>query len=208
MKHMILFLLPILMLSGCDSFNEINTGLAQGKHDCSMWEYFRKDKTNWDSVMIAIDHAGIRNIFDGTHPDYREGITFFGMTNYSIKLFIMHSRTPDWKPKYQGIRDIPTDICRKMILSHVIKGKKTSTDFEFEVKGTLTGGSLITSLSGTQLRIYRIKNPYHQTPDAGPEFLAIHALESGQMANVASSNIETTTGIVHALSYEYEWTEL
>lgn len=45
-------------------------------------------------------------------------------------------------------------------------------------------------------------------PDIGEEGLGIHALKSGYQAKVASSNIETTNGVVHALSYTYQMTEL
>ena len=64
------------LLSSCDDDYFHDSGLADGKHDCTMWEYFQTDGENWDSTMILIEHAGLKEVFDGTNPDYKE-ITFF-----------------------------------------------------------------------------------------------------------------------------------
>ncbi len=95
-----------------------------------------------------------------------------------------------------------------MLLSHVVPGRMMKTDFDYEVKGTLTGGTMVTTLSGVELRVYRTRSEYGGVPDIGAEGLAIHAIISGQMASVASANIETRSGVVHSLSYTYQFTEL
>jgi len=64
------------------------------------------------------------------------------------------------------------------------------------------------TLTGKDLRVYRIKTDYMGIPDIGPEGLAIHALESGHIVRVASADIEMNNGMVHSLSYSYMWTEL
>ena len=46
------------LLSSCDDDYFHDSGLADGKHDCTMWEYFQTDGENWDSTMILIEHAG------------------------------------------------------------------------------------------------------------------------------------------------------
>ena len=76
------------------------------------------------------------------------------------------------------------------------------------MKGTLAGGTVVKTLLGIELRVYRTKSGYNGVPDIGAEGLAIHALVSGQMATVASADIEVTNGVVHALDYTYLFTQL
>lgn len=202
---MVLFL---FIFGGCTKYDEINTGIHDGKHDCMMLEYFQNGRGSWDSLVIAIRHAGIEDIFSGKATGYEHGITFFGMTNYSIKHFLKHTLDENGERIYMQVTDIPRDLCRTMILSHVIEGKMMMQDFDYEVKGTLDGGTVKKTLTGKDLRIYRITSPEGNIPDAGPEYLGIHALESGVIALIESCNIETTNGVVHSLRSEYEWTEL
>ena len=55
--------------------------------------------------------------------------------------FLFKTVDEEYEMMYSSIDDIPVEICRQFILSHVIREKWLSTDFEFENKGTLTGGS-------------------------------------------------------------------
>lgn len=207
MKPCLYIALILFVMNGCVQYDVIDTGLAQKNHDCPMWEYFHTDAYNWDSVIVAIEHAGLRDLFEGKDPDYPQ-ITFFGMTNYSVKHFIMHTKDGIGKQKYNSIQDIPKEECRRMILCHVLKGRYTQDYFDYEIKNTLKGGTEMTALTGIKLRVYRTTSSFNDVQDIGPEGLGIHALVSGLMARVASSDIQTQTGIVHSLTYDYEWTEL
>lgn len=208
MKKYILLSITILVitLAGCDNDYFHDTGKANGKHDCTMWEYMKGDHENWDSTVLLIERAGLQSLFDGTGED--KEITFFGPTNMSVMQFLFKTVNDDYEMIYNSINDIPVELCRQMILSHVIKGKKTSTGFDYEVKGTLTGGTGVKNLAGNDLRVYRVKGEYAGIPDIGPEALYVHSLLFGHIALIASSNIETTNGIVHSLSTSYQFTEL
>lgn len=196
----------ILILScGKDQYHD--TGLANGKHDCSVWEYMQQDGTNWDSVIMMIQRAGLQSIFDGSNPQYSE-ITFFGPVNYAVRQFLYKTEDEEGERIYHSIQDVPVEICRQMVLSHVVPKRMLEKDFDYEIKGTDTGGTIVQTLTGIDLRVYRIKTPYNGIPDIGPEYLAIHALEKGHKADVASADIECTNGIVHSLSNSYEMVEL
>ena len=106
MKKYLCYIGIILAVYACDKNEFHDTGLAYGKHDCSMWEYFAKDHADWDSVVMMIERAGLVNIFDGTHPQYKE-ITFFGITNLSVNQFLVKNLDENKAMKYQGVRDIP-----------------------------------------------------------------------------------------------------
>lgn len=207
MKQIFIILIGLLSLGGCEKYDIIDTGKAKGVYEGSMWEYFHTNHYDWDSVVVAIEHAGVRDIFEGTNPDYPE-ITFFGMTNWSVKHFIMHTLDDNGNQQYSCIRDIPAEECRRMILSHVAKGKQMKDSFDFEIRNTLEGGTEVVSLVGHKLRVYRIRTDFGSLLGQGAVGLGVHGLESGQVAAVASSDIQTDNGVVHSLSYEYEWTEL
>lgn len=194
------------ILCSCEDYYH-DSGLANGKHDCTMWEYFKSQPGDWDSTMILIEHAGLKDVFDGTNPGYKE-ITFFGVTNLSIEQFLVKTIDDDWEPVYNRVKDIPADLCREMLLSHVIAGKMMKSECAHEVKGTLTGGTMTKTLSGVELRVYRTKSGYGGIPDIGAEGLRIHAPVSGNMASIASADIEVTNGVAHALDYTYQLTRL
>ena len=205
MKGYIFLIGVFCILCSCEDYYH-DSGLANGKHDCTMWEYFESQPGDWDSTMILIEHAGLKSIFDGS-GEYKQ-ITFFGVTNLSIEQLLVKTIDDDWEPIYNRVKDIPVDLCREMLLSHIIPGKIMKTGFDYEVKGTLTGGTMVTTLSGVELRVYRTKSSYGGVPDIGAEGLRIHAPVSGNIASIASADIEVTNGVVHSLDYTYQFTQL
>ena len=72
----------LVILSACTDYQYIDTGLANGKHDCTVWEYLHSQPDDWDSTIIMIEHVGMKEYFDGSRQN--EQITFFGITNLSI----------------------------------------------------------------------------------------------------------------------------
>ena len=208
MKKCALFIIGFMIIfCGCGKDYFHDTGLANGKHDCTIWEYMQQDRENWDSTILVIKRAGLQSLFDGTDGENKE-ITFFGPTNMSIMQFLFKTVDEEYEMMYSSIDDIPVEICRQFILSHVIREKWLSTDFEFENKGTLTGGSEETNLAGNPLRIYRTKGEYMGIPGIGAETLYVHSLTFGHIVLIASSNIEMTNGTVRSLSNSYQFTEL
>ena len=169
-----------------------------------MMDYLRSDHNNWDSIVVAIEYAGLTDIFEGTNPDYKE-ITFFGPTNMSIRKFFLEQTG---EAIYHTIREIPVELVKDMILAYLVEGKKMKETFDYEVKGTLTGGTEVYSLNNVKLRVYRTQSEFNGIPDIGAEGLKIHAEISGQMASIASADIESYNGVVHSLSNRFTWVEL
>lgn len=197
-KLIILFIVPLLYC--CTVLDDpIDTGIAESNIDQTMWEHFVND-TAWQQVTSAIEHAGIKYMFDGSDPDYQE-VTFFGVTNQSIIRFLIENELKD-------VSDLAPEKCKMMLLSHMVTGKIMKDDCEFEIKGTNEGGTIVTSLTGKKIRIYRITTPGIHGPESGPQYLAIHALESGFKADVVSADNEFKNGVMHTLIDSYTWTEL
>lgn len=202
--HLVIVL--IIVFCSCDDYFH-DSGLAHGKHDCTAWEYFHTSGVDWDSTILLIERAGLVDLFDGKDVEYPE-ITFFGVTNLSILQFLLKTVGTDGNPIYGQIEDIPVDLCREMLLSHVIGKRMMKEEFGFENRGTLTGGTVVKTLTGIELRVYRTRSDFKDIPDIGAEGLAIHALQSGQMATVASADIETINAVIHSLDYDYLFSQL
>lgn len=82
------------------------------------------------------------------------------------------------------------------------------SEFDFENKGTLTGGTEVETMAGIKLRVYRIKSDFGTAADAGPVSMAFEALPSGHIVNIASADIEPDHGVIHSLVNAFDWTEL
>lgn len=200
MKFILAIIILVTLFSCETKYNIIDTGLANGDHHCSMYEYFKGDPSNWDSTRLMIDRAGLRDLFEGDHPDY-DSITFFGPTNMPIRRWMIVQN-------YKKISDIPVEICKQEILRHVVKGIYLRDDIARGVKGSGseigTGGQILTGGIGNEFWIYSFRETYYNVPDAGTVNLYILSLSDSRMKiDVASTNIRTYTGIVHSLSDYY-----
>lgn len=58
--HIALLLCIGLALGSCTKWNYHDGGVAYGVHDCSMWDYFKKQPRDWDSTRVMIQHAGLQ----------------------------------------------------------------------------------------------------------------------------------------------------
>ena len=152
MKNILILLGLLFAVCSCDDYFH-DSGLADGKHDCTMWEYLNTQPQDWDSTVLLIERAGLVDLFDGKDHEHPE-ITFFGVTDLSIEQFLLKTVDEEDEPLYARVDDIPVDLCREMLLSHVVPGKIMKEEFDYEVKGTLTGGTMVTTLSD-EIRIRR-----------------------------------------------------
>ena len=61
--------------------------------------------------------------------------------------------------------------------------------------------------SGKELWIYSFRTAFNGVPGTGPEQLFLVSSSTAITSYVASHNIRTTTGIVHALQYNFRPTD-
>ncbi len=158
--YIIVVCLTMGILSGCTQYNFDDTGLANGKHDMTMWEYFKGDSYNWDSLCVMTERAGLVSLFQGT-SQYGKNITFFGPTNNSIRRYLYDNNM-------ERVSDIPVADCRKFILNSVLPNKRVMLDdFKEGVKSSDAstpigkGGETVEMASGNQLWIYTFRESYN-----------------------------------------------
>ena len=224
-----LYLLAFLLffaLSGCTKYDFIETGKAKAYHDMTMWEYFQTDDYNWSGLVRLVKRAGLEDLFQGKSTQYGSKITFLGITNHSIRRYLYRTYavktdgsesvedaiTPSELSDEETMKlidRIDVQTARKIILDCVIPqesillddfpaGRKSASG---ETIGT--GGKIYTMASGKQLWLYTFRDTYASVAGAGANRLHIVSPETKITRDIASHNIQTRTGVVHSLQYDF-----
>ena len=207
MKKILLEISIVLTIVSCTTdYNMNNTGLANGKFDGTMYDYFHSDSYNWDSLIIMIDRAGLQDLFNGEVEGYEE-ITFWGPTNNSIRRWMLEGGTG--VPK--RLKDLSPEECRKYVMAHVVKGKTMLNDIP---RGTINMGSVSGGMTmygednKNEMWVYTEQLPYNGVIDVGAVIIKIRSMRTLVDIDIASCNIEPTTGVVHSLHPNYTLGEL
>ena len=207
MKKILLAISIVLTIVSCTTdYNMNNTGLANGKFDGTMYDYFHSDSYNWDSLIIMIDRAGLQDLFNGEVEGYEE-ITFWGPTNNSIRRWMLEGGTG--VPR--RLKDLSPEECRKYVMGHVVKGKTMLNDIP---RGTINMGSVSGGMTmygednKNEMWVYTEQLPYNGVIDVGAVIIKIRSMRTLVDIDIASCNIEPTTGVVHSLHPNYTLGEL
>lgn len=207
MKKILLAISIVLTIVSCTTdYNMNNTGLANGKFDGTMYDYFHSDSYNWDSLIIMIDRAGLQDLFNGEVEGYEE-ITFWGPTNNSIRRWMLEGGTG--VPK--RLKDLSPEECRKYVMAHVVKGKTMLNDIP---RGTINMGSVSGGMTmygednKNEMWVYTEQLPYNGVIDVGAVIIKIRSMRTLVDIDIASCNIEPTTGVIHSLHPNYTLGEL
>ena len=207
MKKILLAISIVLTIVSCTTdYNMNNTGLANGTFDGTMYDYFHSDSYNWDSLIIMIDRAGLQDLFNGEVEGYEE-ITFWGPTNNSIRRWMLEGGTG--VPK--RLKDLSPEECRKYVMTHVVKGKTMLNDIP---RGTINMGSVSGGMTmygednKNEMWVYTEQLPYNGVIDVGAVIIKIRSMRTLVDIDIASCNIEPTTGVVHSLHPNYTLGEL
>ena len=201
-----IFTLAVIFASCDTKDNYIDTGISNGRYDGNMMEYFGSNSYDWDSTVLVIQRAGLEEVFMGTDPDYPE-ITFLGPTNHSIRRWMLQEG-------YDTVDDIPEDLCRSMMLKHIVKGKYMKKDIAFRNTAYTAadpkqdGGTELTCLGGNKILAYKERLDYAGVSEAGAIVLRFYSRELYQKVPMASVDIEPDNGVVHSLNYSYTFGQI
>ena len=225
-----LYLLALLLCfacTGCTKYDFVETGKAQSHLDKTMWEYFQTDDYNWSGLVLLIKRAGLEDLFQGKDAQYGSKFTFLGITNHSLRryLYKTYGKKADGSESVEGaiepselsdeetmklIERMDVETARKLILDCVIPREALLLeDFPTGRKSTNaesvigTGGKLYTMASGKKLWLYTFRDAYANVPEAGANRLHIVYPETKVTRDIASHNIQTRTGVVHSLQYDF-----
>ena len=197
----------VLCLCSCTKYNYINGGTANGIHDCTMWEYFHTNSYDWDSTVVMIEHAGLKSLFDGT-GEYKQ-ITFFGLTSNSILRYMLENN-------YERVTDIPVGKCqdiiqklvapKRIMLNDVPRGNRIQSGGGIESAFVEYDGLVYDCIRGS-LFLWTQRMAYNDIEDTGEIALYIASRNQDGTRNerVASTDIQTTNGVVHSLNYDFRF---
>ena len=213
MKNILILLIFItsISLSSCVKNGYIDTGLVDGRHDGTIWEYLNMDNElnnyNWDSTVLVIEKAGLVDYFN----DPNANITFFAPTSLSIMRYMYEDINPNYyvfEPRYEKIEQIPANICRELLMKYVIKGKYKVQDFKKgePVQGRYYGkeGEFLTTEGGNEIWTCKWTKNYFKNGIElvdGETILLMSSKEYQYEITINSSDIEPNNGIVHSLTY-------
>lgn len=204
----------VVLFCSCTKYNYIDGGIAYGVHDCTMWEYFHTDSYDWDSTIIMIEHAGLKSLFDGT-GEYKQ-ITFFGLTNHSIRRYMLEHNLeleesdPDY---YHRVTDIPVEKCRD-VLEKLVAPKRYMLDdiprgnrIQVVADYVENEGMICPCIRG-ELFLWTYRDKFNNIDDTGVVelYVAGRNQQGSRNEQVASTDIQTTNGVVQALSYDFRFT--
>ena len=143
----------------------------------------------------------------GGKSGYEKASLFSAPTSHSIRRYL-------YANGMEKVSDIPVNDCRTFILNCVLPGRRVMLDdFKEGVKSSDPstpvgkGGEMVQMASGKQLWIYTFHESYNNVPGAGPLRIHLVSPATTQTTDVASCNIETLTGIVHSLDYNFNLTD-
>ena len=212
-------ILLCVSMSACTKYGYIDGGLSKGEHDCTMWEYFNTDSYNWDSTMLMIERAGLKSLFDGTGE--HEQITFFGVTNLSIRRFILNHNTENGLTKddpeyWNAVSDIPVEKCqdiieklvapRRLMVNDVPRGTRKLRGGGVGSEYVQDGGMDCPCIRGS-LFVWTQKGDYGGVKEGGGYVLYIAGQSRAGLPNdqIASGDIQTNNGVVHSLNYDFRF---
>ena len=205
MKTIYVLLLSVMaggIFISCDTQQDVwNTGTSSPYHDCTIMEYLREDKYNWELTVALIERADLVDLFEGRIDTLPE-ITFWGFPSYSVKRHLLDNGL-------ESVEEMDVAKCRELVLKHVMKGKVLKSDvalrdkdyFIFDPKQT--GGTVLFTLGKGRLKAYIDKTKYSGVPESGAEILYLYSFSASKMVPLASPDIQPTNGVVHSLNYNY-----
>lgn len=208
-KHIIkgAIVVMVLFLCSCTKYNYIDGGTANGIHDCTMWEYFHTNSYDWDSTVIMIEHAGLKSLFDGTGE--HKQITFFGLTSNSILRYMLENN-------YERVTDIPVGKCqdiiqklvapKRIMLNDVPRGNRIQSGGGTESAFVEYDGLVFDCIRGS-LFLWTQRMAYNDIEDTGEIalYIASRNQDGARNERVASTDIQTTNGVVHSLNYDFRF---
>ena len=215
-KAVVLSLATTFALGSCTKYNLIETGLSNGVHETSMNGYFSTDPYNWEETQKLIKKAGLESYFTSTTTGSK-GITFLGVTDLSIIRYVAEQQVKEnetaesegREAKRIELDDITQEDARNMLVNCIIpqrimlkdvpRGRLTTTDGNT----TRTGGMTVTTLGGEKLWLYTFQEDFNNVPNSGPVSLYVVSEKTQKRVKIASSDIQTQTGIVHSLPYSF-----
>ena len=193
MKHMKKILIGLSMCIVCFACTTkqevIDGGVASPYYDGTIMEYLRSNSEQWGYTVQMIERAGLTDLFRYVMYCKYDGVS---------------------EEMYDSIDEMPVDLCRELILKHVVVGKYLKEDIGFRnmdyaiYAEEQDGGTTFTCIGENQVIAYLERDTYKGIPEAGAIEMFLYSVTVGKMIPLATPNIQPKNGVVDAWNYGYE----
>ena len=212
MKKILIALNMCLACLACTTKQEvIDGGVSSPYYDGSIMEYLRSDPEQWGYTVQMIERAELTNLFEG-EVDTIQAITFFAPPSFAVYRYLMDCKYDGVSEvRYESIEEMPVELCRELILKHVVVGKYLKEDIRFRnmdygiYAAEQDGGTAFTCMGENRVIAYLERNTYKGIPEAGAIEMFLYSVTVGKMIPLATPNIQPKNGVVHALNYGYDF---
>lgn len=196
-------LLAAVLLGACKKEGYYkNGGLQNGQLDMNSYQFLQSKPVYFDSVVAIIDAAGMKDMLS------KNNVTFFAPHNYSLlkAMNLLNSVRYNKNQDSLHIEDIPGEIWQKFLLRYTFTGKYLLKDIARRDIRMLQvyPGQYLESAGGYLMNLGVQFSDYSGTKDVGPRQVQITDVgdfsnPANITANVGSSDIQTTNGVVQVL---------
>ena len=110
--------------------------------------------------------------------------------------------------KYHSMKEVVdgegVEKCKKLILSHLVKGKYEVADIPLGTSDDNESGIIFTGAAENTFRVFSFRETFNGVPETGAIRLYIRSgFNYTTSIDVASTDIEPMNGIVHSLAYGF-----
>ena len=212
MKKILIGLSMCIVCFACTTKQDvIDGGVSSPYYDGTIMEYLRSNTEQWGYTVQMIERAGLTDLFEG-RVDTVPTMTFFAPPSFAVYRYLMDCKYKGvTEDRYESIEDMPVELCRELILKHVVVGKYLkeniglrNMDYAIHAKEQ-DGGTTFTCIGKNQVIAYLERNTYKGIPEAGAIEMFLYSVTVGKMIPLATPNIQPKNGVVHALNYGYDF---
>ena len=200
-----------LLLTACNKKDYyIDGGTQKGTYNGTVMQFLESRPDVFSQLVEIIKYAGMENALSN------EQVTFFAPADSSIRttLQIANAFLPgNGKPVITKFTDIKPEIWRKYLSRYIFKEAKALKDFPQIDIGNLSAysGQMYTSYDGQPMNVGVVFSDANGVKYAGYRYLRISLVNSSTprdyttwwSARVASSNIKTNNGYIHAIEFGF-----
>ena len=109
----------------------IDGGVSSPYYDGTIMEYLRSNTEQWGYTVQMIERAGLTDLFEG-RVDTVPTMTFFAPPSFAVYRYLMDCKYKGvTEDRYESIEDMPVELCRELILKHVVVGKYLKENIGF-----------------------------------------------------------------------------
>lgn len=124
---------------------------------------------------------------------------------------MLEAPKPGEAARPRRLEELTPEECRKFVMAHVVKGKTMLNDIPrgtVSMEGTSGGMVMTGGDENNEMWVYTEQLPYNGVIGVGAVVIKIRSLRTKTDIDIASCNIEPTTGVVHSLHPNYTLGEL